>query len=216
MFINKGTIDANRVVEELYDLSKPGIISIPNVVREDSRKSLLAGINNIQHHFWDAPRKEGVVDQEMKCFYLEYSNPSALNSFFGQLMTWFWLDYLEVYEKVAEKAKFKERRFNSVGVHYYPRGSRGITPHRDYSTDMDLVSVFILKGKAPFYSCEGRTLDSKVEICSSPGSLILMRAARDESEQRYRPFHSVGSVEEDRYSTIFRRRKNVNDTQPYS
>jgi len=79
--------------------------------------------------------------------------------------------------------------------------------HRDYSTDINLISIFVLGGTAPFYVCADKQGRGKVALHSAPGSLILMRAPRNELENDYRPYHCVGAVEEERFTLLFRQKK---------
>ena len=202
-------INVDEVVSKLYDFSTLGALSIPEALTEEARKWLLTGIKNSEHLFTTVERekkKSGVI-QEMKTFYLERLAEGELSRTLQGAVANLAAEYAEVYEHLAEKAHFTSRTFNSIGVHHYWIGSAGITPHQDYAADMDLVVSFVLQGNAPFGVCKNRQKDGAVYLEASPGTLIFMRAARNEQEQPARPFHFLeGPVEVERYSLLIRNR----------
>jgi len=153
LYIDSSKIDIEYIVNELYNFSKIGGISIHNVIPENAREDLIENVNSVKRFFWEAPKKEGNVMQEMKCFYLEDLNEDCLDRTFLTTINQFKDEYCEIYGEIAQRAQFEDERFNSLGFHYYPRDSLGISPHRDYVRDRDLISIFILKGNASFYVC---------------------------------------------------------------
>lgn len=59
----------------------------------------------------------------------------------------------------------------------------------------------------PFSVSEDRQKKNSKQIYSEAGTLMLMKAARNEDEQKYRPIHYVqGPVNEDRYTVLLRTR----------
>jgi len=61
-------------------------------------------------------------------------------------------------------------------------------------------------GRAGFFYCEDGEGRGAMEIDSSPRSLLLMRAARNEGEQGHRPFHYMRPIDGERLSLNVRRK----------
>ncbi len=207
LFIDSSKIDIEYIVNELFDKTKIGGLSIPDIIPENAREDLLENVSLVKKYFWHAQQKEGNVIQEIQCLYLEELNENCLDRTFLTTINQFKDEYSEIYREISQRAQFEDERFNSLGFHYYPRNTVGISPHRDYARDRDLISIFVIKGNAPFYVCENRDKKGSILLNSSPGSLILLRAARNDEEQKYRPFHYINKVSEERFSLIVRRRK---------
>lgn len=209
-YLRTEKIDVEKIVNELYDFSELGALSVPGVVTEEGRKELLEAILTAKALFWRVPRdiSKGKVIQEMDTVYIERVRDRVKEfPLFIERMDQLCAEYAEVYKKIAEAAQFREKQFNSVGVHYYWTGSEGITPHQDYKADANLIVSFVIQGCAPFCVCADRKKTHAKELDSSPGSVIFMRAARCEEEQPLRPFHYlVGPMTEDRYTILVRTR----------
>ncbi|MCH8945508.1 MAG: hypothetical protein IIA85_01130 [Nanoarchaeota archaeon] len=204
-YIDAERISIDFVVSELYDLSKIGALSIPGVLSSKARENIVKGAKSAIKLFWKAPRVEGPVIQEMETLYIEDTDVRDLERSFVDSIKQFKREYGEIYRQISKKAGFLVDSFNSVGIHYYPYNSQGITPHRDYTRDRDLISIFVLQGQAKFCVCEDRNKKGSINLDSSSGSLILLRAARNDLEQSYRPFHYVEPIERERFSLIVRR-----------
>ncbi|MDO8556672.1 MAG: hypothetical protein Q7R96_05890 [Nanoarchaeota archaeon] len=214
--LNIERLNIEHIVAELFDFSRPGAVSIPEVVQEEQRQILLNQIRHVQespHNPLHAVQREvGQVVQEMQTFYITSDGctfPSAGKDIWSIIYALqdVAADYAQIHRKLGVVGNFSHQYFNSIGLHYYPQGSLGITPHQDYASDVDIVANFILEGSAPFFVCKNRKGDDPVQLDASPGSLILMRAARCEEEQRFRPFHYVqGPMQENRYTVLIRTR----------
>ena len=201
-------INVDEIVKRLFDFSTLGALSIPGVLTGEAREELLTGIKTAQHllRAVEREKKSGVV-QEMQTFYVERLAEGELPPALRDSIKILTDEYAKIYEKIATKGNFTSKNVNSIGVHYYQIGSAGITPHQDYAADMDLVASFVLQGNAPFGVCKNRQKEGALYLEAAPGSLILMRAARDEQEQAARPFHFLeGPVGEERYSILIRNR----------
>lgn len=205
----KDKIDAAEVVRKLYNFSDRGVTSIPDAMTRFGIEKLLKGIEAAKDLFWEAEKQEGKVRQEMRCLYLESADWTKLNEEFKKTISDFKKEYGKIYKRISSKAGFEKNEFNSIGIHVYPSSSEGITPHRDYAGDRDLISIFVLKGRGIFGVCSDRNKTDALELEATPGSLILMRAARNESEQKFRPFHYVEKVEDERCTLIVRRREKL-------
>ncbi len=98
--------------------------------------------------------------------------------------------------------------FNDLIVQRYPKGSLGITPHRDHLRYTGLVVLVTLVGSARFFVCADRGGSDPVEIPAPPGGAILL-AAPGFAGGKERPFHYLDSVTEPRVSLGIR-----HDTRP--
>ena len=88
-------------------------------------------------------------------------------------------------------------RFNDLVVQRYPRGSFGITAHRDHVRYEGLVALVTLAGAARFFVCAGRSGRHPREVHGPPGDLLLMRAPGF-AGLRGRPFHFLRDVTQPR------------------
>ncbi len=98
--------------------------------------------------------------------------------------------------------------FNDLIVQRYPKGSQGITPHRDHIRYTGLVVLITLVGSARFFCCADRSGGDAVEIPAPPGGAILL-AAPGFAGRKERPFHFLSEVSEARVSLGIRQ-----DTRP--
>ena len=84
-------------------------------------------------------------------------------------------------------------RFNDLVVQRYPKGSFGITAHRDHTRYQGLVALVTLAGTARFFVCAERSGRGAREVPCPPGDLLLMRAPGF-AGRRDRPFHFLRDV----------------------
>ncbi len=90
--------------------------------------------------------------------------------------------------------------FNDFSLQLYPvreRQTYAISPHRDHKNCVNLIAVYLLRGKAPFCICTDRAGAHAIEIGSKSGDLILMRGTGFLNSST-RPFHYVGKIVEER------------------
>ena len=92
---------------------------------------------------------------------------------------------------------YRPFRFNDLVVQRYPKGSFGITAHRDHVRYQGLVAVVTLAGTARFFVCAERSGRGAREVPCSPGDLLLMRAPGF-AGRRDRPFHYLSDVTQGR------------------
>ncbi len=90
-------------------------------------------------------------------------------------------------------------RLNDLIVQRYPKGSFGITAHRDHVRYQDLVALMVLSGAARFGLCDDRAGRGARELPCPPGHLLLMRAPGF-GGRRDRPFHFLDRVTRSRLS----------------
>lgn len=88
---------------------------------------------------------------------------------------------------------------NDLIVQRYPKGSFGITAHRDHIRYQDLVALVTLSGAARFCLCDDRAGRGARELPCPPGHLLLMRAPGF-GNRRDRPFHFLDRITRPRLS----------------
>lgn len=206
-YIISDSVRIEDVVSELYDFSRPGIISIPDVLTIEGVKDLVSAARLNYHSFIEVPRYEGTAEQEMYTLYLDKIKKSQLVIESLPILDQFVDEYKEIYKQIAQEAQFDEYDFNKIGFHKYSAGSLGITSHQDYESHINLISIFNLIGDAKLYYCENVDKRNSKKIDTIPGSLTLLRAARNENEQQYRPFHYIEPMENERLSLNVRKKK---------
>jgi hypothetical protein len=97
-------------------------------------------------------------------------------------------------------------RLDRTVLQRYPKGSLGITPHRDNLRYINLICVIVIGGRGRFFVCADRSGRDSVEIPADPGRMILMRAPGFQGSSR-RPFHYVTDVTEERFTFGLRQRR---------
>ena len=86
---------------------------------------------------------------------------------------------------------------SEMSLQLYEKGSLGITPHRDGKSRINIICVFILKGRATYALCDNRAGENQVYLDSSPGNVIFMRGPGFLGSE-YQPFHTVKDITEER------------------
>ncbi len=99
---------------------------------------------------------------------------------------------------------------NDLIVQRYPRGSGGITPHRDHLAYRGLISVITLSGTCRFAVCGDRSGAGARAVPAPPGWLVLMRGP-GLFGLKDRPFHFVDRFSEPRVSIGLRHDRRAAD-----
>lgn len=201
-----------RTSRELYTPEKHGGIVIIHALHWHGRNALLEEISRATTAFRKAPTYEGPVMQDMFTFYCgeaDYPRTQGEFSVIKRLRS----EYLHWEQKLGESANFTSE-INSIGIHHYPANSGGISPHQDYASDKNLISIFVLKGNDPLYLCRDRNKTDTLPLNASPGDLILLRAPRNNAENSLRPFHYLEKLIEERITLIFRQRQKLGTKVP--
>jgi hypothetical protein len=99
---------------------------------------------------------------------------------------------------------------NDFIVQYYPRGCKGMSPHRDHLRYTGVVAIVILGGAGRFMLCEDRSGANAHKVPTRPGDLLLMRAPGFQARGD-RPFHAVRDITEDRYILGLRHDSRLDD-----
>lgn len=86
---------------------------------------------------------------------------------------------------------------NELVLQKYEKDSIGITPHRDFLQNINLICIFILAGKGNFWLCDDRNGTNAKMLCTTPGNVIVMRGPGFLGSD-FRPFHSISDITEKR------------------
>ena len=210
-------LDPQDIAKNLYDFEQPGATSFAdvlswelcqNIIKVSEAYRLLPG-----NGFVTPQRERGRVIQEMQICYLErlLQVPPELSSVIAPIAVELekFFQRLRPYAEPLAGDLLRDTpllgsSFNSIGIHYYPAQTGGITPHRDFASSLNLIIIFVLSGDAELYICQNRKGEEAKKTICSPRSMVILRAPRNEAEQQYRPFHYLTSSSTDRYSLIFR------------
>ncbi|HEY9878745.1 MAG TPA: hypothetical protein V6D29_09835 [Leptolyngbyaceae cyanobacterium] len=90
-------------------------------------------------------------------------------------------------------------QFNELVLQRYTPEQLGITPHRDSLWATHLIALVNLGGQAEFYRCDDRQGTNAVQLDTTPGNIILLRAPGF-LNTTVRPFHFLTGVQSTRYS----------------
>ncbi len=83
--------------------------------------------------------------------------------------------------------------FNQLVLQRYEPCAIGVGPHRDFSSDRNLIAVLTLEGKGEFCLCDNRAGENPRPLNSSPGDLVLLTAPGFHGFRR-RPWHLVRNI----------------------
>ncbi len=84
-------------------------------------------------------------------------------------------------------------RFNEISLQRYDAGSKGISPHMDGRSVMNLITITVLEGESKFALCEDRAGSNPRYLDTTPGNVIFMRSTGF-LRSDYRPFHFVTDI----------------------
>lgn len=181
------------IVARIYDEDHLGAASYRDVLSQEECEKLLEEITRME---LTPPSYVAGIVQNMTTQYYARDEFSQLRTF--SCLSALVGAYQAFYSQLGEQASFCGE-INSVGIHHYPQSDEGIGKHRDYLHSINLVSILVLAGKAPFFAYNNK----ERELSATPGSLILLRANRHDGED-IRPPHRVGPVAKERYVLCLR------------
>jgi len=190
---NMELFDAGYISSELYDFSKAGTLSIKGFLKEPFRQALLSEMK--QQSYVKAPREYLNAIQELEYVDIKSAEQiEAMSNVINLLHA-----YSHMHDAVAKIANFSKARL-AITLQRYWEGSIGLTPHMNPAAKYkNIVSIYVVDGEALFYTCKDKSGNGRRVIESSPGSMILMRAPRNDDEKELRPLHGVGTVTKERY-----------------
>ncbi len=204
-WFNDSQWDVSLIVEKIYGPNAVGLLHFPGFLKDEKRMELLDEIDQHTDLFVGEPHQVGQVYEDMETIYFGDKEKHAWppeNGF--AVLREFKSAYDGLFRELSNHGNFFPGELNSVGIHRYDKEAVGITPHLDPTRYVNIVSIFTLKGAAPFGVCQNRAGNEKTEIQTHPGDLALLRAPRNKDEISRRPFHYVGKVDEERITVLFR------------
>src|SRR5919199_2279512 len=182
--------------EILEELSSVGATSV-SILDEDFRMALLKEAEG--YHYRPEDETVGSGDRLVRQEVSSFENFSAESRYV--LLRDSFQELLERSLAKLESCPFETALgFNSMVLQRYEKGSIGITAHRDGSSFINLVCVFVINGRGRFYLCSDRSGRDAREVDASPGNVIVMRAPGLFSSEDNRPFHYVTGIRETRYT----------------
>lgn len=174
------------------ELSGRGAVSLP-ILPIERRLALVAEAEN--YPFIQQPEMaESPLVREQLSSFLDFPKESLffkLKDDFSELIA---RNFLPEEFKMAFP---KPLEFNEMSLQLYKKGSIGITPHRDGKSRINLICVFILKGKARYALCDDRAGSNPIYLDTTPGNVIILRGPGF-LNSKYQPFHFLADVTEDR------------------
>ncbi len=208
-FFNRAAFSIETLAQELYDPTKPGVVALENVLTPSFCELAIEDFKRKAHFFKDSPEVENETRQQLKNFYYGSADGGAGDTGQFPLVSRLREAYSSVYKQISNRCNFWQGPvINSQGVHWYPSGSCGMGIHRDYSSDINLLSLFVLSGNASFTVYDDKKGSNKLyEITTLPGMWVGMRGPRSPRENESRPYHEIGIIEDERFSLIFRQKK---------
>jgi hypothetical protein len=198
IFFTLSNFDIHWIVQSL---SSQGAISVP-LLQEAARLELLQEAKSYCY-----VEQTGVVGKGDRIVKQEYSSFEAFpeRSLYRSLMTEFQALMDEALLATAHYPFTIPLQFNGMVLQRYEPGQLGLTPHRDSYSAINLVCIFNIDGQGKFYQCADRKGTNSVEIDTTPGNVIFLRAPGFlESDER--PFHYLTNIGSTRYSFGLRQR----------
>ena len=194
------------VASVLREVEVAGAASVP-VLSDACCRDLLREAESIKYAFKQETREQGKVGawvyQEVETF-VDFSNNSEF-----MLLKDIFEACLDMYADSLSSYPFSfAPLFNMPTLARYPKGSIGITPHRDPLKYKNLICIFILGGKGKFFLCADRSGKDTQEVDTSVGNVIFLRSPGFMGINK-RPFHFLTDIKETRYSFILRQEERV-------
>jgi hypothetical protein len=173
-------------------IDKHSAISIP-LLEESDRLQLLGEVRNLSYTAQQEYLPNGVREQLSSS--VEFPRNSLCVAF-AQSLEQAIADQTEEMSPYPFNHPF---RLNELMAQHHEAGSLGITPHRDFLYNRNLIGVLIIEGKGQFWLCDDRTGTNARPVRSEPGDLILMRGPGFMGSD-YRPMHFVDSISTERFT----------------
>lgn len=86
----------------------------------------------------------------------------------------------------------------------YPPSTLGVGPHKDLSSNVNLIVLMNIYGTTKFYTAEDKEGKGEKVYMVEPGDVLIMRGPRNQSEKELRMTHYVKDVDEERLVFVCR------------
>lgn len=185
----------------LAALAEDGAVSVPLLI-ESARKSLLIAAESCPYE--PEVKTVGAPDRIVRTEYDACDRVLEVPLFaeFRQALQALFDESLQNLDPYPFSSKLE---FNSLVLQRYEPGQLGITPHRDSLGAVNLITLVNLNGSAEFYRCDDRQGTNAVQLNTTPGNVIFLRAPGF-LNATVRPFHFLTNVRSTRYSLGLRQR----------
>jgi hypothetical protein len=185
----------------LAELGATGAVSVP-LLTESARKELHQAAEKLDYSLDRAVY--GKCDRTVKTDYgsCELEGEAGL---FKDFQAAFQARLDQFLDQVNPYPFCTPFRWNAAVVQRYIPGQLGITPHVDSLRAVNLIALVNLGGQADFYRCDDRQGTHAVQLDTTPGNVVFLRAPGFLNSQE-RPFHFLTNVQSTRYSLGLRQR----------
>ncbi len=174
-------------------LEKEGGVSFP-LIGEDYRNELLAEAERYTY-----VKQEEIVGPNKVREQLSSCKHIPAKSVFYH----FAKDFQETFLHKLIKLNLSE-----LSLQLYEQGSLGITPHRDWSDQINMICNVMLVGEAKVALCDDREGRNPRYLDTTPGNMTILRAPGFLNSD-IRPFHFVKDVTSRRIVFGMRQKKNI-------
>lgn len=183
-------------IDQIYDKEHCGVIMLKNFLPDDIHKQISDYLSNENNKtkYIKLPYMYGKTIQDMSVWNFASEN-KEINILKNK--------YLEIRNSIFRKYDIDLE----ICVNYYDKGAKGISPHRDFSTSVNMIGIYVVHSKNDFCVADTRDKQNEKRFDAYDNTLIIMRGPRSTDENDMRPFHYVENIIEDRISIIFRENK---------
>lgn len=184
-------------VENMYNPDSDGIIHLKNIIGLDELDVIMKEIKNSQHLFEKKEEKYIENNQDVALIYRgKFSLEGLNNTVFENLF--------KKYIKARQQAEsfsdipFTQGNILEAKIIRYPVSNLGVAPHRDLSSNVNMITFFNLFGKVKFYTYKDKNGNYIKDYLMEAGDASFMRGQRNQDEPDIRPLHGVEEVKEER------------------
>ncbi len=185
----------------LAALSRDGAVSVP-LLAQSATVSLAAAAERCSYQ--PEVKTVGAADRIVKTEYSACEQVADVG-LYAEFQRAFQALLDESFQKIDPYPFSSKLALNSLVLQRYEPGQLGITPHRDSLGAVNLIAIVNLSGVAEFYRCDDRQGANAVQLDTTPGNVIFLRAPGFLSTV-VRPFHFVTGIRSIRYSLGLRQR----------
>ncbi|MBD0267946.1 MAG: hypothetical protein ICV77_06595 [Cyanobacteria bacterium Co-bin8] len=185
----------------LTDLAAEGAVSVP-LLTESARQALHQAATSYDYSLEQSVY--GTSDRIVKTDYGSYEL-EATAGLFAEFQNAFQALLDQSLAQLGTTPFSTPFCWNAAVLQRYTPGQLGITPHRDSLWAINLIALVNLGGQAEFYRCDDRQGTGAVQLDTTPGNVIFLRAPGFLNSQ-VRPFHFLTNVGSTRYSLGLRQR----------
>ncbi|PSB13105.1 hypothetical protein C7B61_11150 [filamentous cyanobacterium CCP1] len=196
------TLNQFNIHQILRSLTEQGFASVP-LLQEEGRLALLREAESL--NYLPDVKVVGTGDRIVRTEYSAWETFTD-TSLYTQLMQDFQALMNQAIGSLQDSPFAIPLQFNSMVLQRYEPGQLGITPHRDSLRAINLVCIFNISGQASLYRCDDRQGTNSVQIDTTPGHVVFMRAPGFMGTND-RPFHYVTDIRSTRYSLGLRQRR---------